>query len=349
MAFDGIFTRAMANELNELLLDGRVMKISQPYANEVILTIRQNRHNYPVLLSAHPNYARVQVTEIPYTNPPIPTNFTMVLRKYLEGAKLVKLEQLNCDRVLNFYFMTRNELGDRLPLILSVEIMGRYSNIILVEQETNKILDTVKHVGMDQNRYRTLLPGATYKNPPAQTKRDPFSDQDKLYLELVKDYPNREVLAMQLVKTYQGLSRQSALQLAKMLHEERDLSTSFNAFLEQTKHPKANIFTEKNKLAFDIFTHHTTQQEFATLSEMLDSYYQEKAVRDRVFHQGAKLIHVVKKELSKNQTKLKKLTKELKNTDKADDLRVKGELLTTYLYQVKPNATSVTLPNYYDG
>lgn len=349
MAFDGIFTRAMANELNELLLDGRVMKISQPYANEVILTIRQNRHNYPVLLSAHPNYARVQVTEIPYTNPPIPTNFTMVLRKYLEGAKLVKLEQLNCDRVLNFYFMTRNELGDRLPLILSVEIMGRYSNIILVEQETNKILDTVKHVGMDQNRYRTLLPGATYKNPPAQTKRDPFSDQDKLYLELVKDYPNREVLAMQLVKTYQGLSRQSALQLAKMLHEERDLSTSFNAFLEQTKHPKANIFTEKNKLAFDIFTHHTTQQEFATLSEMLDSYYQEKAVRDRVFHQGAKLIHIVKKELSKNQTKLKKLTKELKNTDKADGLRVKGELLTTYLYQVKPNATSVTLPNYYDG
>lgn len=349
MAFDGIFTRAMANELNELLLEGRVMKISQPYANEVILTIRQNRHNYPVLLSAHPNYARVQVTEIPYTNPPVPTNFTMVLRKYLEGAKLVKLEQLNCDRVLNFYFLTRNELGDRLPLILSVEIMGRYSNIILVEQETNKILDTVKHVGMDQNRYRTLLPGATYKNPPAQTKRDPFSDQDKLYLELVKDHPNREVLAMQLVKTYQGLSRQSALQLAKMLHEERDLSTSFNAFLEQTKHPKANIFTEKNKLAFDIFTHHTTQQEFATLSEMLDSYYQEKAVRDRVFHQGAKLIHIVKKELSKNQTKLKKLTKELKNTDKADGLRVKGELLTTYLYQVKPNATSVTLPNYYDG
>ena len=349
MAFDGIFTRAMANELNELLLEGRVMKISQPYANEVILTIRQNRHNYPVLLSAHPNYARVQVTEIPYTNPPVPTNFTMVLRKYLEGAKLVKLEQLNCDRVLNFYFMTRNELGDRLPLILSVEIMGRYSNIILVEQETNKILDTVKHVGMDQNRYRTLLPGATYKNPPAQTKRDPFSDQGKLYLELVKDHPNREVLAMQLVKTYQGLSRQSALQLAKMLHEERDLSTSFNAFLEQTKHPKANIFTEKNKLVFDIFTHHTTQQEFATLSEMLDSYYQEKAVRDRVFHQGAKLIRVVKKELSKNQTKLKKLTKELKNTDKADDLRVKGELLTTYLYQVKPNTTSVTLPNYYDG
>ena len=145
--------------------------------------------------------------------------------------------------------MTRNELGDRLPLILSVEIMGRYSNIILVEQETNKILDTVKHVGMDQNRYRTLLPGATYKNPPAQTKRDPFSDQDKLYLELVKDYPNREVLAMQLVKTYQGLSRQSALQLAKMLHEERDLSTSLNAFLVQTKHPNGIIVAAKNPLA----------------------------------------------------------------------------------------------------
>ncbi|KRL83876.1 fibronectin-binding protein fibrinogen-binding protein [Ligilactobacillus apodemi DSM 16634 = JCM 16172] len=348
MAFDGIFTRAMTNELNELLLDGRVMKISQPYPNEVILTIRKNRHNYPLLLSAHANYARVQITNIPYTNPPVPTNFTMVLRKYLEGAKLVATEQLGCDRVLYLSFVTRNELGDRLPLKLSIEIMGRYSNIILIDQATNKILDTVKHVGMDQNRYRTLLPGASYRTPPAQDKRDPFNDPEKKYLELVQMYPNKDVLATQLMRTYQGLSRQSALVLASFLHQDQAETASFAEFLAQTKQPTPTIFEIEKKLAFGIFAQPKTVATFTTLSELLDNYYQEKAEHDRVSHQGAKLIHVVKKELAKNKTKLSRLEKDLQTTKKADGYRIKGELLTTYLYQLKPGDTTVTLPNYYD-
>lgn len=349
MSFDGIFTRAMAKELTDTLLDGRVNKISQPYPNEVIITIRNNRHNYPLLLSAHPNYARAQITAIPYTNPPVPTNFTMVLRKYLEGAKLVDIKQLASDRVLDFYFVTRNELGDRLPLILSLEMMGRYSNLILIEKETNKILDTVKHIGMDQNRYRTLLPGASYKTPPAQDKLDPFEDTSKVYLELLQKYPNEDVLATNLLKTYQGLSKQSALTLVKMLHKETDPTLAFTNFLAQTKHPVPNIFTENNKLEFGIFEHEKTQKTFATLSEMLDDYYQEKAIRDRVAQKGSKLIHVVKKELAKNKTKLKKLNKELEAATKADSFKVKGELLTTYLYKIEPNSTTITLPNYYDN
>ena len=167
MAFDGLFTRAMVKELADCLVGGRVAKISAPYQNEVILTIRNQRKNYPLLLSAHPTYARAQITEIPYSNPQTPTNFTMVLRKYLESAKLSFVEQFENDRVINFGFVTRNELGDKLPLLLSLEIMGRYSNLILVDQETGKIIDTVKHVSMDQNRYRTLLPQATSRMPPS--------------------------------------------------------------------------------------------------------------------------------------------------------------------------------------
>lgn len=134
MPFDGLFTRAMIFELEEKVVGGRVTKISQPFPNEVILTIRAKRQNHALLLSAHPNYARIQITSIPYTNPPVPTNFTMTLRKYLENAKLTGIKQLDNDRVAYLSFATRNELGDELPLLLSIEIMGRYSNVILINQ-----------------------------------------------------------------------------------------------------------------------------------------------------------------------------------------------------------------------
>ena len=199
MTFDGLFTHAMIHELNQTLQNGRVTKISQPYPNEVILTIRANRTNYPVLLSANPRYARFQITQIPYTNPAVPTNFTMMLRKYLEGAKLLEIKQLDNDRVVYFEFLTRNELGDKLPLLLSAEIMGRYSNVILINQSTNKIIDTIKHIGIDQNRYRTLLPGATYRQPPTQNKENPFKQDSNTFEELIQKYPNREVLADNLL------------------------------------------------------------------------------------------------------------------------------------------------------
>lgn len=349
MAFDGLFTRAMVKELADCLVGGRVAKISAPYQNEVILTIRNQRKNYPLLLSAHPTYARAQITEIPYANPQTPTNFTMVLRKYLESAKLSFVEQFENDRVINFGFVTRNELGDKLPLLLSLEIMGRYSNLILVDQETGKIIDTVKHVSMDQNRYRTLLPQATYRLPPSQGKINPFKDESKAYLELLRKFPNREVLAKNIVKTYQGFSRESALILADRLHETRELDDAFAAFLRETNNPHPTISETDKVLDFTCFkasSEHVAT--FETLSLMLDAYYREKATRDRVMSQGSKLIHVIKNDLSRNKKKLVKLEKELKATENADEYRIKGELLTTYLYQINRGMTEIMLNNYYD-
>ena len=349
MAFDGLFTRAMVKELADCLVGGRVAKISAPYQNEVILTIRNQRKNYPLLLSAHPTYARTQITEIPYSNPQTPTNFTMVLRKYLESAKLSFVEQFENDRVINFGFVTRNELGDKLPLLLSLEIMGRYSNLILVDQETGKIIDTVKHVSMDQNRYRTLLPQATYRLPPSQGKINPFKDESKAYLELLRKFPNREVLAKNIVKTYQGFSRESALILADRLHETRELDDAFAAFLRETDNPHPTILETDKGLDFTCFkasSEHVAT--FETLSLMTDAYYREKATRDRVMSQGSKLIHVIKNDLSRNKKKLVKLEKELKATENADEYRIKGELLTTYLYQINRGMTEVMLNNYYD-
>lgn len=345
MTFDGLFTHAMIHELNQTLQNGRVTKISQPYPNEVILTIRANRTNYPVLLSANPRYARFQITQIPYTNPAVPTNFTMMLRKYLEGAKLLEIKQLDNDRVVYFEFLTRNELGDKLPLLLSAEIMGRYSNVILINQSTNKIIDTIKHVGMDQNRYRTLLPGATYRQPPTQNKENPFEQDSNTFEELIQKYPNREVLADNLLKQYQGISRDNALALADKLHASNNYVQAFNDFLAMTENPIPTM----NSNNFSIFTDNPNDKKFSTLSEMLDVFYHTKANRDRVQQQGGQLLHVIRKNLQRNKKKLKKLSNELKVTENADEYRIKGEVLTTYLYQIKRGMTKITLPNFYDN
>lgn len=345
MTFDGLFTHAMIHELNQTLQNGRVTKISQPYPNEVILTIRANRTNYPVLLSANPRYARFQITQIPYTNPAVPTNFTMMLRKYLEGAKLLKIKQLDNDRVVYFEFLTRNELGDKLPLLLSAEIMGRYSNVILINQSTNKIIDTIKHVGMDQNRYRTLLPGATYRQPPTQNKENPFEQDSNTFEELIQKYPNREVLADNLLKQYQGISRDNALALADKLHSSNNFVQAFNDFLAMTEDPIPTM----NGNNFSIFTDNPNDKKFTTLSEMLDVFYHTKANRDRVQQQGGQLLHVIRKNLQRNKKKLKKLSNELKATENADEYRIKGEVLITYLYQIKRGMTKITLPNFYDN
>lgn len=345
MTFDGLFTHAMIHELNQTLQNGRVTKISQPYPNEVILTIRANRTNYPVLLSANPRYARFQITQIPYTNPAVPTNFTMMLRKYLEGAKLLEIKQLDNDRVVYFEFLTRNELGDKLPLLLSAEIMGRYSNVILINQSTNKIIDTIKHVGMDQNRYRTLLPGATYRQPPTQNKENPFEQESNTFEKLIQKYPNREVLADSLLKQYQGISRDNALALADKLHTSNNYVQAFNDFLAMTEDPIPTM----NSNNFSIFTDNPNDKKFTTLSEMLDVFYHTKANRDRVQQQGGQLLHVIRKNLQRNKKKLKKLSNELKATENADEYRIKGEVLTTYLYQIKRGMTKITLPNFYDN
>ncbi|RRK10885.1 fibronectin/fibrinogen-binding protein [Lactiplantibacillus garii] len=350
MSFDGLFTHAMVTELHQNLLNGRIAKINQPYQNELILTVRANRKNWPVLLSADPTYPRIQVTEIPYVNPAVPTNFAMMMRKYLQGAIITDIQQPANDRVVQLTITTRNELGDAEQLMLIIEIMARHSNVILIDKKTNRILDVIKHVGADQNRYRLLLPGATYIEPPKQDKLDPFTPNTD-YLELVKQYPSEDVLAKQLQQHYQGLGRDSAQQLAADLHQPGDLTKHYQAFLAQFDAPTATLLTlpnHKTMFAAGRFDHFGDQhREFDSLSRLLDFYYADAAQRERVQQQAGNLIRVVRNDLKKNRNKLKKLQQTLANTKQADELRLKGEILTTYLHEVKRGMTEITLPDYY--
>ncbi len=352
MSFDGSFTHSIKIELNQLLSSGRISKINQPYPNELILTIRAHGKNNNLLLSANPNFARVQITAVPYVNPAVPNNFTMLMRKYLSGAILNSVEQPKNDRMLCLNFSSRNELGDQMELGLVTEIMARHSNIILVDKSNNKILDAIKHVGPDVNRYRTLLPGAEYIQPPKQNLQDPFTKKEFSDISsLVKGYPNVDVLAEQLKHTLQGLGNDTALALANYLHKPGDLNNNFQSFFAQFDKYKPTLSKlVNNKIAFSAFPYpHTKENKtYGTLSELLDAYYTQQAQRDRVREQGNVLIEVVKKQLKKNLNKLKKLTKELAATNSADEYRIKGEILTTFLTKVKRGMSSVELPNYYD-
>ena len=350
MSFDGFFTHAIVHELNSTLKTGRVARISQPYPAELIITIRAQRHNYALLLSANPTYPRVQITEVPFTNPAVPTNFTMTMRKYLDGAILEEIDQVGNDRIIRLTFNTRDELGDSQRLVLVSEIMARHSNISLVNEKTGKIIDTIKHVGSDQNRVRLLLPGATFVMPPKQDKANPYLP-NQLYSDLVRQYPDPQELAKQLQARYEGLGRDTARDLADRLIASDHLPTTYQQFIHRFDQPEPVIIDGRKKdfMAFPPLNAAADGlQYFATLSALLDNYYQQKAQQDRSKELAGQVIKVIKNELKKDRRKVKKLNKELDDAKKADQYRTRGEILTTYLGKLKPGMDSITLPNFYD-
>ncbi|WP_277630682.1 NFACT RNA binding domain-containing protein [Atopococcus tabaci] len=353
MSFDGIFTRAMTDELNRLLKNGRVAKINQPYANEVILTIRSNRKNHRLLLSAHPQYARIQLTEVPFDNPMQPPQFCMVMRKHLDGAILDRVEQMENDRVIHFYFKSRDELGDIQDVMLVAEIMGRHSNLLLVDEGENKILDLIRHVSISQNSYRTLLPGAPFKAAPNQEKLNPFTaHRDDIIAAMEKS--DRPSFEKKIQDVFQGIGRDTAQELAERSKESAaDLPEALKEFLSPIEQGelKPTLVAQGRKTFFTPIPYVSLSGEATTydsLGELLDAYYGEKAERDRVQQQASDLIQVLKNELDKNRNKLKKIRKELDDTQYAEDYRIKGEVLTAYLHEVKKGQKEITLPNFYD-
>ncbi|KIM19060.1 fibronectin-binding protein [Apilactobacillus kunkeei] len=352
MSFDGSFTHAMTGELNQLVSGGRVSKINQPYDNEIVLTVRSNHENYPILISANPNYARVQVSKIPYVNPHTPTTFTMTLRKHLSGSVLKKVSQIDNDRVMIFHFTTRNEIGDLKEMRLVVEIMARHSNIILVDtQDDMRIIDAIKRIGVDKNRYRTILPGDTYITPPNQDMVNPFDENvDYQQIEdLTKEFPNQEVLSAELRKRIQGLGKDTSLYLAQAMHEDGTVKDKFDKFFDHFNNPIPTMIEHGKSNSFNVYPFEDNNIQYDTLSELLDNYYETKARLDRVREQGGQLIKVARSELKKNKNKKKKLEKTLNNTKYADEYRIKGEILTTYLYKIQKGMTKIALPNFYDN
>ena len=337
MSFDGFFLHHMVEELRRELVNGRIQKINQPFEQELILQIRSNRQSHRLLLSAHPVFGRIQLTQTTFENPAQPSTFIMVLRKYLQGALIESIEQVENDRIVEMTVSNKNEIGDHIQTTLIIEIMGKHSNILLVDKSSHKILEVIKHVGFSQNSYRTLLPGSTYIAPPSTESLNPFTIKDEKLFEILQ---TQETTAKNLQNLFQGLGRDTANELESILVSDK-LSTFRNFFNQETK--PCLTKTSFSPVPFA----NQAGEPFASLSDLLDTYYKDKAERDRVKQQASELIRRVENELQKNRHKLKKQEKELLATDNAEEFRQKGELLTTFLHQVPNDQDQVILDNYY--
>ena len=337
MSFDGFFLHHMVEELRRELVNGRIQKINQPFEQELVLQIRSNRQSHRLLLSAHPVFGRIQLTQTTFENPAQPSTFIMVLRKYLQGALIESIEQVENDRIVEITVSNKNEIGDHIQATLIIEIMGKHSNILLVDKSSHKILEVIKHVGFSQNSYRTLLPGSTYIAPPSTESLNPFTIKDEKLFEILQ---TQETTAKNLQSLFQGLGRDTANELERILVSEK-LSTFRNFFNQETKPCLTETSFSPVPFANQV------GETFASLSDLLDTYYKDKAERDRVKQQASELIRRVENELQKNRHKLKKQEKELLATDNAEEFRQKGELLTTFLHQVPNDQDQVILDNYY--
>ena len=337
MSFDGFFLHHMVEELRRELVNGRIQKINQPFEQELVLQIRSNRQSHRLLLSAHPVFGRIQLTQTTFENPAQPSTFIMVLRKYLQGALIESIEQVENDRIVEMTVSNKNEIGDHIQATLIIEIMGKHSNILLIDKSSHKILEVIKHVGFSQNSYRTLLPGSTYISPPSTESLNPFTIKDEKLFEILQ---TQETTAKNLQSLFQGLGRDTANELESILVSEK-LSTFRNFFNQETKPCLTETSFSPVPFANQV------EEPFASLSDLLDTYYKDKAERDRVKQQASELIRRVENELQKNRHKLKKQEKELLATDNAEEFRQKGELLTTFLHQVPNDQDQVILDNYY--
>ena len=337
MSFDGFFLHHMVEELQRELVNGRIQKINQPFEQELVLQIRSNRQSHRLLLSAHPVFGRIQLTQTTFENPAQPSTFIMVLRKYLQGALIESIEQVENDRIVEMTVSNKNEIGDHIQATLIIEIMGKHSNILLVDKSSHKILEVIKHVGFSQNSYRTLLPGSTYIAPPSTESLNPFTIKDEKLFEILQ---TQETTAKNLQSLFQGLGRDTANELESILVSEK-LSTFRNFFNQETQPCLTETSFSPVPFANQV------GEPFTSLSDLLDTYYKDKAERDRVKQQASELIRRVENELQKNRHKLKKQEKELLATDNAEEFRQKGELLTTFLHQVPNDQDQVILDNYY--
>ena len=338
MSFDGFFLHHMTEELRHELVGGRIQKINQPFEQELVLQIRSNRKSHKLLLSAHSVFGRVQLTETTFENPAIPNTFIMVMRKYLQGAVIEAIQQVENDRILEISVSNKNEIGDSVAVTLVIEIMGKHSNIILLDKASGKIIEAIKHVGFSQNSYRTILPGSTYVAPPQTGSLNPFTVGDEKLFQILQ---TEEIEPKRLQQIFQGLGRDTATELSGRL--TADKLKTFRSFFASPTHPS---LTEKSFSAL-LFSDSKTQM--SSLSELLDTFYKDKAERDRVNQQASELIRRVENELDKNRKKLGKQEEELLATENAEEFRQKGELLTTFLHQVPNDQNQVELDNYYTG
>lgn len=347
MAYDGIVTWAMVRELNHTILLGKIEKVYQPEADELVFHIHTRQGNVKLFGSAASAHARVHFIEENPINPPAPLPFCMLLRKHLQGGRITAIEQKGAERIIELSIETLNDLGFSVSKKLIFEIMGKHSNIILVDISSGKIIDAIKRVSIDVNRARQILPGMLYQYPPAQEKI-PFKEITDDQLQALEN--NSKVL----LGSISGISPTFAEELASHSDKAGYLKTVKESVADGKYRPRVYLDEKGMPREFYLFPlkeweTSCTHLEFSTLSAMLEYYFDKKTSSNRGKQKSHDLMKSVTSALDKMYLKKQRLSEDLLKAENSEELRLFGELLTANLHLIKPGMASVDVINYYDG
>lgn len=348
MAFDGLFTYSITADLQQLVT-GRITKIHQPNAQEVILHVRANGKNHKLLFSIHSSYARVHLTEHTIENPAEPPMFCMLLRKHLEGGFIASIKQHDFDRIIIVEIESKNEIGDPIVREIHAEIMGRHSNLLLIDQEQGKIIDSLKHLPPSVNSFRTVLPGQPYIAPPTQNKWNPLTVTDE---ELTAFFAEAKT-SKEIVQQLAGFSPLHAEELIYRMTTAPNPLACFKDFMRSFANggmkPMYVLFNHKTYFSPIELTHlHDGDiTNYPNVHELLDRVFFARAERDRVKQQAGDLERWLQNEIDKLALKTKKLKKDYERASKLDQFQLYGELLMANIYAFEKGVKEVTVTNYY--
>lgn len=358
MALDGIFLSSLLTNLKESIIDSKIDKINQPEKDEIILQLRKNRSNIKLLISASSQFSRLHITNIQKENPLKAPLFLMVLRKYLVGGLITDITQKDSDRIVTIHVSSRDELGFDSKYLLIVEIMGRHSNITLVRERDLKVMESIKHITPDINTYRVLYPGVTYVYPPTSTKLNPFNFTEKDLINIL-EASSYNVDENFFFKNFTGvskiLSKELFTNLSSYNYNLKDTERLYkfikNLFNDIKNNPSFNIYVDDNGLLKDF---HATK--FSSLkainyddpSKMLDEFYYKKDKQERLHSRSQNLQKLIHTNIERCNKKEKILENTLEDCKSKEDFKIKGDLLTSFIYSFKKGDKSVKVQNFYD-
>lgn len=363
MPMDGITVGFIARELKDKLVGGRIDKVVQPERDEIILTVRSQGENHPLLLSASAGCARAHITHIKKNNPLEPPMLCMLLRKHILGGRVVDVRQYDCDRILEIAIEHLDEMGDVSQKTLICEFMGKHSNIIFVNKE-GRIIESARRVTEEISSVREVLPGLRYERPP-QHGKIPFDSvtADNLLPRLAEF---GGTLQKALQGSISGLSTQAARELAHRIagdEEARVEPEQLPAMAQRAANALAHILNEEfapsvllndagepmDVLAFPYHSRaHLAHTNYGTLSEALDEFYRSRDNAERIKQKSAALHRVLKNNIERCEKKKALHLEALVGSQHMEEYRIKGELLNASLHVAVKGAPSVELINYYD-
>lgn len=369
MALDGAFLRHIKKEIELLAVGSRIDKIYQPNKEEIIISLRTRADTYKLLISSRANSPRIHFTKHTPENPASPPMLCMLLRKKLSGAKLCAVRQPGLERLLYLDFDAKNELGDAVTLTLVVEIMGKYSNIILIDEQ-EKIIDAIKRVDAEMSSQRLILPGIKYTMPPAQNKLCILDSLIETVIDNILSSKKDEHISKSILSVVQGISPvvcreiensvdKTGLTTINNLDSQQiiALKDSLSGLAKTTKNcdgkPYMIIdnFSKPIEFSFVVINQYegvATIKEFGTFSELLDEFYFERDRIERMRVRSQDLLKVLNNCEDRIRRKIGLQKEELHQCSERKDMRICGDLLNANLYKIKKGAAFVDLENFYD-